>query len=410
MIAGRLRANGRGLKHGARACPDTGAAARPRILILGKYYHPRPGGIEHVTQVHAEHLARRCSVEALVNAGRGERAGEERIGGVRVRRMRTDAVLMSQPLALSLLWMMRPADHEEVHLHAPNPYAATVLWLKLRTTPQQRLPRLFVIHHADVQGRWLPRVLLQPLYRDLARQAERVIVTSRRNFAMSRDLPRDVRIGVLAPFVKLDQHAAGETERAEARAWRRSRYGDAPLVGFVGRHARYKGLSVLIRALATMPGVHGVIAGDGPCRAEAEALVVELDVAGRIDFLGEISQADKARLLLAVDVLAFPSTDATEAFGVVQLEAMLLGAPVVASRLPTGVADVAVDGVTALTCAPGDADDLARRLMQVLDDPLLAERLRVSARAHVLERFSETMMLARLDELLGRSPARETAA
>ena len=410
MIAGRLRANGRGLKHGARACPDTGAAARPRILILGKYYHPRPGGIEHVTQVHAEHLARRCSVEALVNAGRGERAGEERIGGVRVRRMRTDAVLMSQPLALSLLWMMRPADHEEVHLHAPNPYAATVLWLKLRTTPQQRLPRLFVIHHADVQGRWLPRVLLQPLYRDLARQAERVIVTSRRNFAMSRDLPRDVRIGVLAPFVKLDQHAAGETERAEARAWRRSRYGDAPLVGFVGRHARYKGLSVLIRALATMPGVHGVIAGDGPCRAEAEALVVELDVAGRIDFLGEISQADKARLLLAVDVLAFPSTDATEAFGVVQLEAMLLGAPVVASRLPTGVADVAVDGVTALTCAPGDADDLARRLTQVLDDPLLAERLRVSARAHVLERFSETLMLARLDELLGRSPARETAA
>ena len=111
-----------------------------------------------------------------------------------------------------------------------------------------------------------------------------------------------------------------------------------------------------------------------------------------------------------MDVLAFPSTDATEAFGVVQLEAMLLGAPVVASRLPTGVADVAVDGVTALTCAPGDAGDLARRLMQVLDDPLLAERLRVSARAHVLERFSETLMLARLDELLGRSPARETAA
>lgn len=410
MIAGRLRANGRGLKHGARACPDTGAAARPRILILGKYYHPRPGGIEHVTQVHAEHLARRCSVEALVNAGRGERAGEERIGGVRVRRMRTDAVLMSQPLALSLLWMMRPADHEEVHLHAPNPYAATVLWLKLRTTPQQRLPRLFVIHHADVQGRWLVRLLLRPLYRDLARRAERVVVTSLRNFEMSRDLPRDVRIGVVAPSVKLDQHAAGEAERAEARAWRLARHGEAPLVGFVGRHARYKGLHVLIRALAAMPGVRAVVAGEGPCRREAQALAVDLGVADRVDFLGEISQADKARLLLAVDVLAFPSTDATEAFGVVQLEAMLLGAPVVASRLPTGVADVAIDGVTALTCAPGDADDLARRLMQVLDDPPLAERLRLRARAHVLERFSETLMLARLDELLGLSPARETAA
>lgn len=48
--------------------------------------------------------------------------------------------------------------------------------------------------------------------------------------------------------------------------------------------------------------------------------------------------------------------------------------------------------------------------MQVLDDPPLAERLRLRARAHVLERFSETLMLARLDELLGLSPARETAA
>ncbi|QYF87651.1 glycosyltransferase [Brevundimonas sp. PAMC22021] len=391
--------------------PDqTDLESAPRVLILGKYYHPWPGGIEHVTQVHAEHLATRCRVEVLVNAGRGEAAGEDHVGGVRVRRMRTQAVVMSQPLALSLLWMMRPADHDEVHLHAPNPYAATVLWLKRLATPRAKQPRLFVIHHADVQGRRFPRMVLMPLYRALARAAERVVVTSMRNFEASRDLPRDVRIAVLAPSAKLDQHPASEAEKAEAYAWRRARFGGHPLVGFVGRHARYKGLEVLIRSIAIMPDVRVVIAGDGPCRAQAEALAADLEVADRIDFLGEVSHADKVRLLLAVDVLAFPSTDNTEAFGVIQLEAMLLGAPVVATRLPTGVADVAIDGLTALTCAPGDPDDLAARLRQVLDDPLLAERLRRCARAHVLERFSEAVMLTKLDQLLGRTPARRTAA
>src|SRR5690606_7166741 len=97
----------------------------------------------------------------------------------------------------------------------------------------------------------------------------------------------------------------------------------------------------------------------GPFREPCMQLAAELGVADRVHFPGALSAAEKSRLLLAIDVFAFPSTEITEAFGVSQLEAMLHGTAVVASNLPTGVTDVAIDEVTALLAEPGNADQLA---------------------------------------------------
>lgn len=166
-------------------------------------------------------------------------------------------------------------------------------------------------------------------------------------------------------------------------------------LGFVGRHARYKGLDVLVRALAQTPGVHTFIAGDGPYRAVAQGLASTLGVADRAHFLGEVAEPEKLRLFAASDVFVLPSTEITEAFGIAQLEAMAAGLPVIASDLPTGVTDVTVDGVSGLLCAPGDPASLSAAIRRLASDDRLRQKLAVGAQMHVRERFDEEVVLAR---------------
>lgn len=371
-------------------------AVRDRILVVGKYYAPFNGGIEFVTRQFAERLARTYDVDVVVSAHDG-RSGTEEIDAVRVIRLPTQVTLFSQPISLGVLSRLRLRDYSAVQFHAPNPFVAAVLWAKM-AFDTSRTP-LMIFHHMEISGRTLLRLLLAPTYRYLARRASWVAVTSPKNHRLSRDLPPDATVVTLPLFIDRDDYPLDESFRASAAHWRRQNFGEAPLVGFVGRHAHYKGLDVLVRALAAMPGVRAVIAGDGPYRAATMELAAELGVADRIAFPGAISHEEKCRLLAAIDVFAFPSTGVTEAFGVTQLEAMLLGAVVVASDLPTGVTDVAVDEETALLARPGDVGHLTEQLGRALADADMRNRLRAAAAQHVERHFARERVLDELNRL-----------
>ena len=118
--------------------------------------------------------------------------------------------------------------------------------------------------------------------------------------------------------------------------------------------------------------------------------------------LGSLSHDEKLRLLAAADVFVFPSTEITEAFGVSQLEAMVVGCPVVATNLPTGVTDVSVDGRTALVVEPNDAEALAAAIGRVCDDRVLAERLASNARRRVQQNFTIKKMVERNATLIAQ--------
>lgn len=355
-----------------------------RIVVVGKYYPPCRGGIEVNTRDVAEFLARAHDVTVLASAHEGPSSAES-LNGVAVRRYATPAVIKGQPISPGLVGGILASRADVYHLHAPNFVAAAALTARLLLG--RRRPKLVITHHADVQGRRILRSLALPFYRSLARRAACVMVTSAKNAAGSADLPPDIVVRTVPLGIDLAAYSLPEAERAEARSWRGSWAGAAPLVSFVGRHARYKGLDVLVRAVAAMPGVHAVLAGDGPFREPAQRLARELGIADRVHFPGALDHAEKLRLLAASDVFAFPSTDRTEAFGIAQLEAMALGVPVVATDLPTGVTDVAVHGRTALVVPPNDPDALARALARLLADHDLAARLAGNAREALLSRF-----------------------
>jgi rhamnosyl/mannosyltransferase len=164
---------------------------------------------------------------------------------------------------------------------------------------------------------------------------------------------------------------------------------------FAGRHVAYKGVDVLLRALARS-ATRAVIVGDGPKRAAWQQLSRELGLDGRVTFTGEVADAELRRLMQACAVLVLPSVTQAEAFGYVQLEAMASGKPVISTDVPSGVSWVNQDQRTGLVVAAGDADALREAIDRLMADAALRARFGAAGRARVEDQFT----LGRLRERL----------
>ena len=167
---------------------------------------------------------------------------------------------------------------------------------------------------------------------------------------------------------------------------------------FIGRHEERKGLSNLLEALAKLPpDVRLWIASDGPQTAE---LKTRFASDTRIDWLGRISDAEKIGRMGRASVFCAPSLHG-ESFGVVLLEAMAAGTPVVASNLD-GYRNVATDDETALLVETGNVASLASALARVLVDSRLSARLTANGREHA-QRFSMDALADRYIEMYERA-------
>ncbi len=167
---------------------------------------------------------------------------------------------------------------------------------------------------------------------------------------------------------------------------------------FIGRHEERKGLSNLLEAFAKLPpDVRLWIASDGPQTAE---LKTRFASDTRVDWLGRISDAEKISRMGRASVFCAPSLHG-ESFGVVLLEAMAAGTPVVASNLD-GYRNVATDDETALLVETGNVASLASALARVLVDSRLAARLTANGREHA-QRFSMDALADRYIEMYERA-------
>jgi glycosyltransferase involved in cell wall biosynthesis len=163
------------------------------------------------------------------------------------------------------------------------------------------------------------------------------------------------------------------------------------LVLYVGRLVQEKGARVLLEAVPKLlhfaPGTKVVIAGTGPLAGELSARAAGLGVAGQVAFPGFVDDATRDALLTTADVAVYPST--YEPFGIVALEAMAAGTPVVVSDTG-GLSEIVVHGVNGLKAYPGDADSLANNLLTLLHDADLARQLAEQAQEDVRDYYDWT--------------------
>jgi rhamnosyl/mannosyltransferase len=202
----------------------------------------------------------------------------------------------------------------------------------------------------------------------------------------------------------MDLHRFDSTPalEAEAASWR-ARYGNRPLLLFVGRLRHYKGVNVLIEAMQQLPEATALIVGIGPLAADLQQQAQAAGLLDRVQFLGEQPDAALVALYHAADVFVLPSTNRAETFGIVQLEAMACGRPCVCTELGTGTSYVNQHGVTGLVVPPNDPAALAAAVRQLLADEPLRRRLGEAGRRRAQSEFSIDAMLDRTLDFYGEA-------
>jgi rhamnosyl/mannosyltransferase len=167
-----------------------------------------------------------------------------------------------------------------------------------------------------------------------------------------------------------------------------------PITLAVGRLVSYKGFQHLIRAfaIAECPGTL-LIVGDGPMDAALKAEIEALGLQGRAHLLGNVP--DTAPYYQACDLFVLPSVGRNEAFGLVQLEAMICGKPVINTQLDSGVPFVSRHEETGLTVPPADEVALGAAITRLLSDEETRIRYGTAARSRVLSDFTAEKMIER---------------
>ena len=168
----------------------------------------------------------------------------------------------------------------------------------------------------------------------------------------------------------------------------------------LGRHVYYKGFDILINAMKDIhPDARLLIGGVGPLTPKLKELVARLGLEKRINFLGLIKEKDLPAYYQASDIFCLPAISQAEAFGIVQVEAMASGLPVVSTELHNGVSYVNRDGVSGLVVPPNDSNALAIAINKLLDNDELRNKLAMQARERALKEFSFESMGQRMLKL-----------
>jgi phosphatidylinositol alpha-mannosyltransferase len=277
------------------------------------------------------------------------------------------------PAQLRVIRALRDEEFDLLHLHEPLAPGPNMTALVMKSAPI-----LGTFHAAGSSAAYK---YLKPITRALARRLDR-------RCAVSEDA-RALAEGALGGDYVVLFNGIEVALFAKATPWPTV----GPTVFFCGRHEPRKGLAVLLDAMRRLPAdVHLWVGSDGP---DTKALQAATSGDPRIEWLGRISEEEKAKRLRGADVFCAPSLRG-ESFGVVLLEGMAAQTPIVASDLP-GYSNVARAGSDALLVPPGDAAALADAIEQVLTDSSLAARLVASGETraneysmdHLAERYAD---------------------
>ena len=366
-------------------------STRPVVLHVGKFYPPAPGGMERVVQLLCEGARATTESRVLVaNTGFGTRREEWQ--GVHVTRVSSVGSIGSVGVCPAFPFELWRAHRGVTVIHEPNPLALVSHW-----AAAQRGPLVVWFHSEVIRPQWKYRLLYRPFLRRALRLASRIVVSSP-NLAEHAAELQDFRTKcVVIPF-GIDTERLERTPRVGALETEIVRRFAGPRILFLGRLVSYKGVDVLLRAMREVDAT-ALIAGDGPLRESLEAQVRQSALGGRVHFCGHLTDDEVVGHLRACDMFVLPSVTRAETFGVVQLEAMACGKPVVSTNLPTGVPWVNRHGETGLVVEPGDASGLAAALRALGADPLLRARMGECGRQRVAEHFTVARMAARALEL-----------
>lgn len=365
-----------------------------RILEVNKFYPPHIGGIETViaqrTQVFSKYPD--AEVKVLVCQEKGSGC-TERLDGAEIVRAGSLGTFFSCPVSLSFLWKFRKMAKEAdvVEFHTPFPIGDLACLLS------GYKGRVVVAWHSDVIKQKKLLRFYKPILMRFLKRADAIIAATQGHIESSAFLPMFREKCHIIPY-GLDAKAYDSADVFPILT-EKCRKSDSVKLLFVGRLVYYKGVDVLLKAFQKVHGCELFLCGTGPLEEELRQTADGLPV----HFLGRLSEAELKSAFADCDVFVLPSVENSEAFGIVQQEAMVYGKPVINTALPTGVPYVSVHGETGLTVPPKDADALAGAIQALADNAELRRKFGENARNKVLCEYDCNIIMRRIFEVLKES-------
>jgi glycosyltransferase involved in cell wall biosynthesis len=355
-----------------------------KVLNIVKYYYPSVGGMETYVRQLCSGIPKygiEPSVLTLNDIARIKTTWEK-VDEIPVRRVACQFKLFSQPISLSFRKDMRNliSETDLVHLHSPFPNAEM-----LYRYISKPLVVTWCVDPANT--RWQK---LFPLFRPFViralEMARKIILIGPNLLEHSPTLqPYQQKCDVI-PLAY--SYANGSEPVSKVRKLNQAR----PTILFVGKLRKYKGVEYLIRALQHIPEVLLRIVGNGEELSSLRRITKKLDVDSRVTFLVNVPDELLSAEYKNADIFVLPSIDASEAFGIVQAEAMSYGLPVINTDLPSSVPFVSLNGVTGITVPPRNAAALASAVKKLCTEHVFYESCSRNARERA-KLFTEKNMI-----------------
>lgn len=338
-----------------------------RVLQLGKF-HPVRGGVEKVMYAFMYELGQRGISCDMLCASADEDVGEIELTPycriIKTRILLKQSGTMISPDMIGVLRRIS-SDYDIIHIHHPDPMAALALFLS------GYKGRVVLHWHSDIlkQRFWL--WFYQPLQRWLIDRADIILGTTPVYVEQSPALSK-VQHKVSHLPIGVSQRHADETLVSLIR----SKYPGKKIVFSMGRLVEYKGYEYLVEAASHLSDDYVVlIGGTGPLKGALQEKVKSYLLQHKVRILGFVPEEYEAAYYMACDVFCLSSTIKTEAYAIVQVEAMSAGKPIVATNIVgSGVPWVNQHGVSGLNVSPCSSKELAEAITTICETPELYER------------------------------------
>ncbi len=329
-----------------------------KILQLGKYYPPHIGGIEMVMYQITEGLNKR-GIHCDVLCSNDKKQYEEVIiNNYKVFKTKSYGKFASTSITPQMIFKLREIidNYDIIHIHFPDPMANLALMLSKHKTKK------VVLHwHSDIIKQKNLLKLYLPFQNWLLKRADRIIATTPKYIEESPYL-KDYKNKCVAVPIGIDKNRLKINIKLIDEL--KNRYNNKKLVFSLGRLAYYKGFEYLIKSAKYLDDNYVIlIGGEGELKEELLKLIKKEGLDKKVKLVGKIKDEDLGSYYYASDLFVLPSIEKTEAFGIVQIEAMNFGKPVIATKIKgSGVDWVNEYGVSGLNVEPKNPKAIAEAI------------------------------------------------
>lgn len=363
------------------------------ILLVNKAYFPIIGGVEKVVQVLAEGLRAR-GVRTLVLACRADYGPTyiRRINRVPVLYAGSFGTFLSMPISLSFFWYLYKLNlrYSIVHWHEPFPLAS----IGMLTIKKNKRIATF---HSDIIRQKFFKDIFSKLQIFLFNTSAKVISTSPLLTSHSNVL-QSVSCSILSIPIGINLIDRKPNQK-ELMMWEVKYQRLQPYLLFVGRLVYYKGIKVLVEAMRATDA-HLVIIGQGPLESVLRELIESNGSQSQITLITDpVSDEEMKAWFYGCEFFVLPSIESSEAFGIVQVEAMAVGKAVINTNLPTGVPFVSINEQTGLTVDVNDKDQLSQAINKLWRNKELTKEYGALAAIRANKEFDCNVMVLKYIEV-----------